>query len=57
MNKDGLILHGCGAILIMSCPIPMNRNIEHTINHVLLSQFTKVTTTSYEKNRLSEKNF
>ncbi|WP_394374108.1 hypothetical protein [Niallia taxi] len=48
-NEEGLIFHGCGAILMMGCPISINWSVKHTNDQVLLSDFVKVTTTSSDE--------
>lgn len=47
-DEEGLILHGCGAILMMGFPISIHWTLEHIGNRVLLSDFVKVTTTDPE---------
>lgn len=45
-NEEGLILHGCGAILMMGCPISIHWTVKHTDDQMILSDFVKVTTTN-----------
>lgn len=45
-NEEGLILHGCGAILMMGCPISIHWNVKHIDDLVILSDFVKITTTN-----------
>jgi hypothetical protein len=45
-NKDGLIHHGCGAILMMGCPISIHWTVKHIDEQVILSDFVKVATTN-----------
>lgn len=45
-NGEGLILHGCGAILMMGCPISIHWTVKHIDNQVILSNFVKVATTN-----------
>ncbi|WKA52948.1 hypothetical protein QWY22_09815 [Planococcus liqunii] len=47
-DKEGLILHGCGAILMMGCPISIHWTVEHSGDQVLLSDFVKIITTDPE---------
>lgn len=47
-DEEGLILHGCGAILMMGCPISIHWTVKHTGDQVLLSDFVKITTTDPE---------
>lgn len=46
VNEEGLILHGCGAILMMGCPISIHWTVKHCGDQVILSDFVKVTTTN-----------
>lgn len=48
VNKEGLILHGCGAILMTGCPISIHWTVKHCYDQVFLSDFVKVTTTNQE---------
>jgi hypothetical protein len=45
-HDEGLILHGCGAILMMGCPISIHWSVKHLDGHVTLSDFVKITTTN-----------
>ncbi|WP_442599754.1 hypothetical protein [Neobacillus sp. D3-1R] len=45
---EGLIVHGCGAILMVNCPISIHWTVKHLKNRVILSNFIKVTTTNSE---------
>lgn len=45
-SEEGLILHGCGAILMMGCPISIYWTVTHSGEQVVLSDFTKVKTTN-----------
>ncbi|MFB7141268.1 hypothetical protein ACFCYN_16585 [Gottfriedia sp. NPDC056225] len=45
-NEEGLILHGCGTILMNSCPISIHWTVQHLGDQVLLSNFVKVITTN-----------
>ncbi|MBK3495199.1 hypothetical protein JFL43_10100 [Viridibacillus sp. YIM B01967] len=47
-HEEGLILHGCGLILMMGCPISIHWSVKHMDDEVILSDFVKVTTTSPE---------
>lgn len=47
-NEEGLILHGCGSILMMGCPISIHWTVKHMGDQVLLSDFVKITTTNTE---------
>ncbi|MDQ0861087.1 hypothetical protein [Bacillus sp. V2I10] len=47
-NEEGLILHGCGTILMMGCPISIHWSVRHIDDQVILSDFVKVTTTNPE---------
>ncbi|MTD29849.1 hypothetical protein [Planomicrobium sp. YIM 101495] len=44
-DEEGLILHGCGAVLMMGCPISIHWTVQHMGDQVLLSDFVKTTTT------------
>ncbi|UNJ81365.1 hypothetical protein LIT32_25295 (plasmid) [Bacillus sp. CMF21] len=44
--EEGLILHGCGTILMMGCPISIHWTVKHIDGQVILSDFVKVTTTN-----------
>ncbi|PAD66222.1 hypothetical protein CHH83_25155 [Bacillus sp. 7586-K] len=52
VNKEGLILHGCGAILMTGCPISIHWTVKHCYDQVFLSDFVKVTTTNQESGRI-----
>lgn len=43
--EEGLILHGCGTILMTNCPISIRWWVRHVGDHVVLSDFLKVETT------------
>ena len=43
---EGLILHGCGCILMMGCPTAIHWSVKHTETDVILSDFVKVSTIS-----------
>ncbi|RFU70422.1 hypothetical protein D0469_07495 [Peribacillus saganii] len=45
-KEEGLILHGCGLILMMGCPISIHWSVKHKNDKVILSDFVKVTTTN-----------
>jgi hypothetical protein len=45
-HEEGLILHGCGAMLMMGCPISIHWTVHHRGDQVLLSDFVKITTTN-----------
>jgi hypothetical protein len=47
-NEEGLILHGCGAILMIGCPIGIHWTVKHIDDQVILSDFVKITTTNPE---------
>ena len=42
---EGLLLHGCGTILMANCPISIRWRVRHVGDHVILSDFVKVETT------------
>lgn len=44
-NEWGLILHGCGTILMMGCPISIHWTVKQLGDQVMLSDFVKVATT------------
>lgn len=44
-NKEGLILHGCGTMLMIGCPISIHWTVKHIGDQVVLSDFVKVMTT------------
>lgn len=44
----GLILHGCGLILMMGCPISIHWSVKHTETTVILSDFVKISTINPE---------
>lgn len=46
MNGEGLIVHGCGSILMVSCPISIHWTVKHIGDQVELSDFVKVETTN-----------
>lgn len=46
INGEGLILHGCGSILMVSCPISIHWTVKHIRDQVELSDFVKVETTN-----------
>lgn len=46
VSEEGLIFHGCGAILMMGCPISIHWNVKHCSDEVILSDFVKFTTTN-----------
>jgi hypothetical protein len=48
INGEGLILHGCGLLLMVSCPISIHWTVKHIGNQVELSDFVKVETTNPE---------
>lgn len=48
VDGDGLILHGCGLELMVSCPISIHWSVSHCNGEVRLSQFAKVETTNPE---------
>lgn len=45
-SEEGLIFHGCGAILMMGCPISIHWSVKHCGDEVILSDFVKFTTTN-----------
>ncbi|WP_170295584.1 hypothetical protein [Chengkuizengella sediminis] len=45
-TSEGLILHGCGLILMIGCPISIHWSVEHANNMVKLSDFIKITSTN-----------
>ncbi|PFK65076.1 hypothetical protein COJ21_24875 [Priestia megaterium] len=45
-SEEGLVFHGCGAILMMGCPISIHWSVKHCGDEVLLSDFVKFTTTN-----------
>ncbi|WP_078410758.1 hypothetical protein [Priestia abyssalis] len=47
-NDWGLILHGCGTILMMGCPISIHWTVKHLGDQVRLSDFVKVATTDHQ---------
>ncbi|KFN03789.1 hypothetical protein DJ93_1134 [Bacillus clarus] len=47
-NEEGLILHGCGTILMMGCPISIHWTVKHIEDKVILTDFTKVISTNHE---------
>ncbi|MCM2982475.1 hypothetical protein M3599_16235 [Niallia circulans] len=44
-EDEGLILHGCGLILMTSCPISIHWTVKHCGDDVFLSDFVKFTST------------
>lgn len=44
--EEGLILHGCGALLMSGCPISIHWSVQHKGDEVFLSDFVKFTSTS-----------
>jgi len=47
-NEEGLILHGCGLILMMGCPISIHWTVKHIDDQVILTDFVKVATVNPE---------
>jgi hypothetical protein len=45
-HEEGLILHGCGAMLMMGCPISIHWTVHHLGDQVLLADFVKISTTN-----------
>lgn len=45
-SVDCLIYHGCGAILMLGCPISINWDVKHNGNKVTLNNFIKCPTTN-----------
>ncbi|GAB2554924.1 hypothetical protein [Gracilibacillus alcaliphilus] len=43
--EEGLILHGCGTVLMTGCPISIHWSVKHMNDQILLSDFVKITTT------------
>jgi len=48
INGEGLILHGCGLLLMVSCPISIHWTVKHIEDQVELFDFVKVETTNPE---------
>jgi hypothetical protein len=48
INGEGLILHGCGVLLMVSCPITIHWTVNHMGDKVELSDFVKVESTNPE---------
>lgn len=44
-DEEGLILHGCGAVLMMGCPISIHWSVKHSGDQVTFSDFVKIITT------------
>lgn len=44
-NEEGLILHGCGTMLMLGCPILIHWTINHIGENVVLKDFVKVIST------------
>ncbi|HDR8435200.1 hypothetical protein CN520_10875 [Bacillus cereus] len=44
-NEEGLILHGCGTMLMLGCPISIHWTINHIGKNVILKDFVKVIST------------
>ncbi|MFV2051119.1 hypothetical protein [Metabacillus litoralis] len=47
-NEEGLILHGCGTMLMTGCPISIHWSVKHLNDQVILSNFIKIKSTSLE---------
>ncbi|MEC0302204.1 hypothetical protein [Terribacillus saccharophilus] len=50
--EEGLILHGCGAILMSGCPISIHWSVQHNGDEVFLSDFVKFTSTSLTEGKI-----
>ncbi|PAD34906.1 hypothetical protein CHH48_13270 [Terribacillus saccharophilus] len=50
--KEGLILHGCGIMLMSGCPISIHWSVQHKSDEVFLSDFVKFTSTSLAEGKI-----
>lgn len=50
--EEGLILHGCGAILMSGCPISIHWSVQHNGDEVFLSDFVKFTSTDLTEGKI-----
>ncbi|SEM95180.1 hypothetical protein SAMN04489762_1494 [Terribacillus saccharophilus] len=50
--EEGLILHGCGAMLMSGCPISIHWSVQHNGDEVFLSNFIKFTSTSLTEGKI-----
>lgn len=50
--EEGLILHGCGAMLMSGCPISIHWSVQHKEGAVFLSDFVKFTSTDLTEGKI-----
>lgn len=50
--EEGLILHGCGTMLMSGCPISIHWSVQHKGDEVFLSDFVKFTSTSLTEDNI-----
>lgn len=51
-HKEGLILHGCGSILMTGCPISIHWSVQYDGEEVELSDFVKFTSSSNTEGKI-----
>ncbi|PAE15869.1 hypothetical protein CHH91_11775 [Virgibacillus sp. 7505] len=54
--EEGLILHGCGTMLMSGCPISIHWSVQHKGDEVFLSDFVKFTSTSLTEGKVVYQN-